>query len=221
MYLVTDKGGAIALMIAALCFLGTWPAILNALERKGRLLQHTYLDYSITNLIGAVVIAFTLGQIGLGKPDSPNFLTQLGQDNGPSVRFALAGGMVLSVGNLATQYGWPFVGLSATEVISSSIAVVVGTTMNYFLDGRINHAEILFPGVGCFLVAVCLGSLLHGSNTADTKAKLDLAGKRSAIEEMHVRPQGSDDVEKSGAAPTKIENSDLLGMCAYMCYTLF
>jgi hypothetical protein len=79
MYLVTDKGGAIALMIAALCFLGTWPAIMNGLERRGRLLQHTYLDYSITNFLGAVLIAFTLGQIGPGKPQSPNFLTQLGQ----------------------------------------------------------------------------------------------------------------------------------------------
>lgn len=77
--MVTDKGGAIALMIAALCFLGTWPAILNSLERKGRLLQHTYLDYSLTNFLGAVLFAFTLGQIGSAKPESPNFLTQLGQ----------------------------------------------------------------------------------------------------------------------------------------------
>ncbi|CAM6105049.1 unnamed protein product [Calypogeia fissa] len=200
MYLVEDKGGAIALMIAALCFLGTWPAIMNALERRGRLLQHTYLDYSITNFLGAILIAFTLGQIGPPKPGSPNFLTQLGQDNGPSVGFALAGGLVLSVGNLATQYGWPFVGLSATEVISSSITVVVGTTLNYFLDGRINRAEILFPGVGCFLIAVCLGSLLHGSNTADTRAKMELAQKRSAVD-MPTIPPGSGDVEKAAGAP--------------------
>ena len=44
--------------------------------------------------------------------------------------------------------------------------------MNYFLDDKINKAEILFPGVGCFLVAVCLGSAVHSSNTADNKAKL-------------------------------------------------
>lgn len=66
--------------------------------------------------------------------------------------------------------------------------------MNYFLDGRINRAEILFPGVGCFLVAVGLGSLLHNSNTADTKRKMELAHKESAVTEMH--PFGSDDVEK-------------------------
>ena len=27
-----------------------------------------------------------------------------------------------------------------------------GTTLNFFLDGRINRAEILFPGVACFLI---------------------------------------------------------------------
>ena len=45
--------------------------------------------------------------------------------------------------------------------------------MNYFLDNKINKAEILFPGVACFLIAVCLGSAVHSSNTADNKAKLD------------------------------------------------
>ncbi|PNY12454.1 ureide permease 2-like protein, partial [Trifolium pratense] len=93
-------------------------------------------------------------------------------DNLPSVLFAMAGGVVLSIGNLSTQYAWAFVGLSVVEVITSSITVVIGTTLNYFLDDRINKAEILFPGVGCFLIAVCLGSAVHSSNTADNQAKL-------------------------------------------------
>ena len=50
-----------------------------------------------------------------------------------------------------------------------------GTTLNYFLDGKINKAEILFPGVGCFLIAVCFGSAVHSSNAADNKAKLAAA----------------------------------------------
>jgi len=79
---------------------------------------------------------------------------------------------VLSVGNLSTQYSWALVGLSVTEVISSSLTVVIGTTMNYFLDDKINRADILFPGVGCFLIAVCLGSFVHASNAADNKEKL-------------------------------------------------
>lgn len=79
MYLVQDKGGAIALMLAALVFLGTWPAIMNFLEQRGRKLQHTYLDYSITNLLVAIVFALTFGQFGHSDDGQPNFLTQLGQ----------------------------------------------------------------------------------------------------------------------------------------------
>ncbi|KAL7132705.1 hypothetical protein ABFS83_12G092100 [Erythranthe nasuta] len=172
MYLVESKGGAIACMLLALFFLGTWPAILTLLERRGRLPQHTYLDYTITNLLAAVIIAFTFGEIGNGTIEKPNFLNQLSQDNWPSVMFAMAGGIVLSLGNLATQYAWAFVGLSVTEVITSSITVVIGTTLNYFLDDKINKAEILFPGVGCFLIAVCFGSAVHSSNAADNKKKL-------------------------------------------------
>ena len=79
MKLVEDKGGAVALMIAALIFLGTWPALLNLLERRGRNPVHTYLDYSVTNMLMAVIIAFTLGEIGDPKPGKPNFTTQLSQ----------------------------------------------------------------------------------------------------------------------------------------------
>ncbi|XP_020591114.1 ureide permease 1-like [Phalaenopsis equestris] len=172
MYVIEDKGGAIALMIVSLLFLGTWPAVLTLLERRGRLPQHTYLDYSFTNLMAAFLIALTFGQIGDDKPNQPNFFAQLSQDNLPSVLFAMFGGIVLSLGNLSTQYAWAYVGLSVTEVITCSITVVIGTTMNYFLDGRINKAEILFPGVGCFLVAVFLGSAVHSSNAADNKEKL-------------------------------------------------
>ncbi|KAL2650776.1 hypothetical protein R1flu_018904 [Riccia fluitans] len=62
MYLVECKAGTIALMLAALCISGTWPAIMPYLEQRGRQLQHTYLDYSISNLLVAVIFALTFGQ---------------------------------------------------------------------------------------------------------------------------------------------------------------
>lgn len=45
----------------------------------------------------------------------------------------MAGGIVLSLGNLATQYAWAFVGLSVTEIISSSITVVIGNAFGSLL----------------------------------------------------------------------------------------
>ncbi|KAL2650773.1 hypothetical protein R1flu_018901 [Riccia fluitans] len=65
MYLVEYKAGTIALMLAVLCISGTWPAIMRYLEQRGRQLQHTYLDYSISNLLVAVIFALTFGQVTL------------------------------------------------------------------------------------------------------------------------------------------------------------
>lgn len=48
------------------------------------------------------------------------------QENWVSVMFAMAGGVVLSIGNLCTQYALAFAGLSVTEVITASMTVVVG-----------------------------------------------------------------------------------------------
>ncbi|CAD6267767.1 unnamed protein product [Miscanthus lutarioriparius] len=140
-------------MLASLFVLGTFPALLTLLERRGRLPQHTYLDYSITNLLGAVVIAVAFGQAG-------------------EILIAMAGGVTLGLGNLISQYAWAFAGLSVSIIICSCMAVVIGTTTNYFLDGRINRAEILFPGVACFLVAVFLGTAVHCSNARDNQEKL-------------------------------------------------
>ena len=41
-------------------------------------------------------------------------------------------------------------------------------------DDRINRAEILFPGVACFLIAAILGLFVHASNTDDVNAKLGI-----------------------------------------------
>lgn len=56
------------------------------------------------------------------------------QDNLPSVMFAMADGVVLSLGNLATQYAWAFVGLSVTEVVTASITVVIGKFVSNYIS---------------------------------------------------------------------------------------
>ena len=61
------------------------------------------------------------------------------QDNWPSVLFAMAGGVVLSIGNLSTQYSLALVGLSVTEVITSSIIVVIGLSLSLSLSLNIHR----------------------------------------------------------------------------------
>ncbi|GJM95599.1 hypothetical protein PR202_ga12360 [Eleusine coracana subsp. coracana] len=141
MFVIEDKGGAIAIMLASLFFLGTWPAVLTLLERRGRLPQHTYLDYSITNFLAAILIALTFG-----------------------------------------------------------------TTLNYFLDNRINRAEILFPGVACFLVAVILGSAVHASNAADNEEKLNASTNSYKLGSNESAQPNKEALGKD--APKDLENGD-------------
>lgn len=211
MFLIESKAAAIVCMLVSLVFLGTWPAILTLLERRGRLPQHTYLDYSITNFLAAVLIALTFGQIGGSTPSMPNFLTQLTQDTWPCVLMAMLGGLFLSFGNVSIQYAWAFVGLSVAQVVTSSIAVVIGTTLNYFLDDKINKASILFPGVACFLTAVLLGSAVHSSSTADDVAKL--RSFHENLKETEKLPEIATD-EDAPSAKDIMENVDVENVCA-------
>ncbi|WZZ87688.1 hypothetical protein YC2023_116267 [Brassica napus] len=133
-------------MILSLCCLGSWPAILTLLERRGRLPQHTFLDFTTANLLAAIVIAFTLGEVGKSTFQMPDFTTQLLQDNWPSVLLAVVGGVLLSVGNLATQYALAFVGLPVTEVITASITVVIDfglySLRHVTMEGGANRATV-------------------------------------------------------------------------------
>lgn len=126
MYVMQDEAGAIALMIVSLWCLGSWPALFHLLERRGRVPMHTYLDYTFANYGVAVFFALTVGNMGPDTPQAPNFWKQVFQENGPSVAFALAGGLALCLGNICLQYSLAFVGISLTEVVSASVAVVLG-----------------------------------------------------------------------------------------------
>lgn len=50
----------------------------------------------------------------------------------------MAGGIVLSIGNLSSQYVWAFLGLSVAGVITSSIIVVIG------ISSHSHHIPFLF-----------------------------------------------------------------------------
>ncbi len=56
-------------------------------------------------------------------------MNMLLQDNGPSVGFAVAGGILLCLGNIGTQYALAYTNLSITEVVGSSLTVVGGTIL--------------------------------------------------------------------------------------------
>ncbi|KAF8646328.1 hypothetical protein HU200_065905 [Digitaria exilis] len=180
--LVEDRGGTVALLLVSLFFHGTWPALITLLERRGRLPQHTYLDYSITNLLAAVIMALVLGQAGESTNGTAKFFSQLAQDNWPSVLFAMAGGIALGLANLLLQYSIPFLGLSVATVILTCLGMVVADPAELEISqAKVGTAEFIIQveerrsikvfgsdkwlGIGLvFLTAVCASLSFVGSN---------------------------------------------------------
>lgn len=78
--------------------------------------------------------------------------------------------------------------------------------MNYFLDDRINKAEVLFTGVGFFLIAVFLGPAVHSSNGTDNKKKLNATNNQLNNLENGIGPDSliSDEI-KYGTAKFLLE----------------
>ncbi|KAK9818312.1 hypothetical protein WJX72_010422 [[Myrmecia] bisecta] len=151
MLTVTTKSGAIGCEFVALVLLGCW----------GRHTAHTYADFSLAFLFVSIICAVTVGEIGPETFKTPNFSTQLRQENGPMVGFALLAGTCVQFGNFLVQYGCALVGVTITMPINASLIVIIGTTLNYFLDRKLNNAKILFPGVACFCLAVMAGIITH------------------------------------------------------------
>ncbi|KAK9901140.1 hypothetical protein M0R45_002268 [Rubus argutus] len=161
---------------------------------------------AIACMLLALFLLGTWPAIGSSTPDMPNFITQLSQDNWPC--FICNGGRDSplpwkSGHTVCFCFGW-FVSDRSDHC---KITVVIGTVLNYFLDGKINRADILFPGVACFLIAVCLGSAVHSSNAADNKVKLDSLpsdkkGGEKALQEIPNK-DGLKDLESGNGSAEK------------------
>ncbi|KAI4386409.1 hypothetical protein MLD38_004341 [Melastoma candidum] len=129
-------------MLLSLLLLGTWPALFTLLKRRGRLPQHTYLDYSLSNLLYAS--SSPSPSAGLATPpQSP----QLPRSVLSGPHFCLP----------------PWIPIPMNFLY----LVMTGMPINYFLDNKINSPDILFSGVACFVIAVCLASAVHTSIASD------------------------------------------------------
>ena len=181
---------AIVVMLCGLVFLGTAPAIWNKVEKAGRIPAHTMLDYTFAAVIVGVASTLTLGQLGPPRDGLPNFLNQIQQPNGPLVGFALASGVCLGVGDIALQYAVAFLGLTVGPPILNTIVVVLGTIFSYFLDGGINNAYLVFPGMSLAVVAIGLGVLAHCTSPAVQERRRDKSNEGQPSETKEVSMTG-------------------------------
>ena len=70
-----------------------------------------------------------------------------------------------------THLAWFMLGLFSRSLEVNMLCL---SLVHSLQDDRINRAEVLFPGVACFLIAAILGLFVHASNTDDVNAKLGI-----------------------------------------------
>lgn len=146
--------GIVALLLSLVC-LGTWPAMIRwcTFGQQERHPCHVYIDYSFSYVLSSCVpILASLTLRSSSEQDYQSFLLTI---------IAMIGGMLLSFGNLAMQWAVVVFGAPLTTVlaIQASLTVVLGTSLNFFLEpSKTARPDLLFVGVVAFLVAICLAT---------------------------------------------------------------
>ncbi|OEL29787.1 Ureide permease 2 [Dichanthelium oligosanthes] len=153
---VEDSSGAVTMMLASLFLLGTWPALLTLLERRGRLPQHTYLDYSVTNLLAAVLIAVALGKPGESRPGMPSFFTQLSQVFGSHKLLGLS--LVFFAGACFSLFS-PAINRAINDQWHALFSPAINLAINALRKG-VPHLAVytafFYFSVSCLALGVCL-----------------------------------------------------------------
>ena len=136
-----DSAVGLAILLASLACLGTWPALLDLSSLHGRHPSHAYLDYATTILVVASVLALASQE-------------PLLETSWASIALAGGGGCLLMLGNLSMQRSLLLgVPLSIVLPLQGSLCVVLGTSVNYVLQPARSEPTILFCGVAAFLAA--------------------------------------------------------------------
>ena len=65
------------------------PVVWNLIEKRGRRPSHTFLDYALSYMVGALLLAFTLGEVSttFGTAVSRILVSVVGTTSVPSGRF--------------------------------------------------------------------------------------------------------------------------------------
>ena len=154
-----------SLLLVSLVLLGTWPAILRlcsshkthgCLQTRARDTRFAYLDYAFSYVLSSsipILLALLRDEMDTNQT-TPRVL----------VAIAMLGGGLLSFGNLSLQWSTTVFGAPLTTVVAvqASLTVILGTSINYFLEPeKTDHVELLLGGVLVFLIAIGLAARAH------------------------------------------------------------
>jgi glucose uptake protein len=143
-------------IITMLCW-GSWANTQKLAGKRWWPFQLFYWDYSIGVVLLTLILALTMGSIGVeGRP----FTTDIMQSSLSSICFALLSGVVFNLANILLVSGIAIAGMAVAFPIAIGLALVIGVIANYMAH-PIGHAGILFAGVGLVVIAIIVDAMAY------------------------------------------------------------
>jgi len=141
--------------ITMLCW-GSWANTQKLAEKEWRF-QLYYWDYALGVLLLAILLALTMGNLGV---EGRGFFADLGQASGSAIGSALLGGVIFNLSNILLVAAIDIAGMAVAFPIGVGLALVIGVATNY-IASPIGNPMLLFLGVGCVTVAIIVDALAY------------------------------------------------------------
>ncbi len=171
MILPTSYTTTLLLLIFSMLCWGSWA---NTQKATGKWrFELYYIDYSIGVLVMAIVLALTLGTMGMELSVEDN-LAIAGKRN---IFYAFAGGGVFNLANMLLVAAITVSGMAIAFPISIGLALVIGVFWNYVIKPQGNPA-LLFSGAACVLAAILVTAAAYHFHTEAYRMTLPPATRK-------------------------------------------
>jgi glucose uptake protein len=147
MILPQTYGVTIFLMIFSMLCLGSWASTYKA---AGWRFELYYFDFSFGLLVGAAILAFTVGSMGF---DGFTFLDDMLHAGKRQWFYAFTAGMVFNLANMLLMAAIAVAGMTVAFPISAGLALIAGVVIGRFQTPAGNP---LMAFAGCVLVFIAI-----------------------------------------------------------------
>ena len=171
MILPTSYTTTLLLLIFSMLCWGSWA---NTQKATGKWrFELYYIDYSIGVLVMAIVLALTLGTMGMELSVEDN-LAIAGKRN---MSYAFGAGAVFNLANMLLVAAITVSGMAIAFPISIGLALVIGVFWNYVIKPQGNPA-LLFSGAACVLAAILVTAAAYHFHTEAYRMTLPPATRK-------------------------------------------
>jgi glucose uptake protein len=167
---------ALALMLLSMLCWGSWANTQKA-DSAWRF-ELFYLDYSVGLLACAILAGLTLGDL---HPDAPSsFFANLTDASPRALLFAVAGGVVFTLGNLLLVAAISIAGMAVAFPVGSGIGLILGAVLNYLITPSGNPV-LIFSGIALVALAIVLDALAYRAHQSPSSSASTAKGLVLAI----------------------------------------